>query len=117
MGRLGRVRSGSGGDAGLLGAAIGPMAFEVGEEVREALLSQHALAATAFRPTLPGTLDEMPRKWLAELYALARLRLAAVGADKVYGGGLCIFRDGARFYSWRRDGQTGRLASLIWLQE
>jgi YfiH family protein len=100
-----------------LGAAIGPTAFEVGEEVREAFVSQHALAATAFRPALPGTLDEMPRKWLADLYALARLRLAAVGVDKVYGGGLCTFRDKARFYSYRRDGQTGRMASLIWLQE
>jgi YfiH family protein len=99
-----------------LGAAIGPDAFEVGEEVREAFISQHALAGVAFRPALPGTLDEAPRKWLADIYALARIRLAAVGVERVYGGGLCTFRDGARFYSYRRDQRTGRMASLIWLE-
>jgi hypothetical protein len=98
-----------------LGAAIGPAAFEVGDEVRAAFISQHPLAAVAFRPALPGTLDETPRKWLADLYALARIRLAAAGVERVYGGGLCTFTDRARFFSYRRDGATGRMASLIWL--
>lgn len=98
-----------------LGPAIGPAAFEVGDEVREAFVSRHPLAAVAFRPALPGTLDEAPRKWLADIYALARIRLAAVGVERVYGGGLCTFTDRARFYSYRRDGATGRMASLIWL--
>lgn len=97
-----------------LGAAIGPTAFEVGEEVREAFVSQHPLAGVAFRPSLPGTLDEAPKKWLADLYALARIRLAAIGVDRVYGGGLCTFSD-PRLFSYRRAPRTGRMASVIWL--
>lgn len=100
-----------------LGAAIGADAFEVGEEVREAFVSQHALAGVAFRPALPGTLDEAPRKWLADIYALARIRLAAVGVARVYGGGLCTYQDKSRFFSYRREQNTGRMACLIWLQE
>ncbi len=97
-----------------MGAAIGPAAFEVGPEVRENFVAQQALAGIAFRPALPGTLDGAPRKWLADLYALARIRLAGVGVERVYGGGLCTFTDAERFYSYRRDGRTGRMASLIW---
>ncbi len=97
-----------------LGPAIGPDAFVVGEEVRQAFIEQHPLAATAFRPALPGTLDELPRKWLADLYALARLRLATVGVERVYGGVGCTYREADRFYSYRRDGRTGRMAALIW---
>lgn len=100
-----------------LGAAIGPDAFEVGEEVREAFISQHALAGVAFRPALPGTLDEAPRKWLADIYALARIRLAAVGVERVYGGGLCTLKERQRFFSYRRAQHTGRMASLIWLRD
>ena len=99
-----------------LGAAIGPDEFEVGDEVRLAFMDRHPLAAVAFRPALPGTLDEAPRKWLADIYALARIRLAAAGVEAVYGGGLCTVRDGRRFFSYRRDGTTGRMASLIWLE-
>lgn len=97
-----------------LGAAIGPDAFEVGDEVREIFVAQHPLTAIAFRPSLPGTLDSAPRKWLADLYMLARIRLAACGVERVYGGGLCTFSDAERFYSYRRTPQTGRMASLIW---
>lgn len=97
-----------------LGPAIGPDAFEVGEEVRQAFIEQHDLAAIAFRPALPGTLDKLPRKWLADLYALARLRLAQAGVERVYGGIGCTHRDAGRFYSYRRDGRTGRMAALIW---
>ena len=99
-----------------LGAAIGPSVFEVGDEVRETFLAQHPLAGIAFRPTMPGTLDSSPRKWLADIYALARIRLAAIGVHQVYGGGLCTFSDSQHFYSYRREPRTGRMASLIWLQ-
>ncbi len=99
-----------------LGAAIGPEAFEVGEEVREAFVAQDPLAATAFRPAGLTTLDGAPRKWLADIYALARLRLGRLGVAEVHGGGLCTFTDSGRFYSYRRDGRTGRMASVIWLE-
>lgn len=99
-----------------LGAAIGPDAFEVGEEVREAFIGHDPLAAVAFRPALAGTLDAAPRKWLADLYGLARIRLMAAGVTRVYGGGMCTFTDVSRFYSYRRDGRTGRMAALIWLE-
>lgn len=90
-----------------LGPAIGPLAFEVGEEVRAAFVAEDAAAAAAFQPAPGG-------RWLADIYALARLRLARCGVTAVYGGELCTFSD-PRFYSYRRDGVTGRMASLIWL--
>lgn len=99
-----------------LGAAIGPDAFEVGDEVRENFVAQHALAGIAFRPALPGTLDGAPRKWLADIYALARIRLSQVGVTQVYGGGLCTQADTERFFSYRRESRTGRMASLIWFE-
>jgi hypothetical protein len=92
-----------------LGPAIGPQAFEVGEEVREAFVRDLPAASAAFVPGQPG-------KWLADIYALARLRLARAGVNAVYGGGLCTYTDAARFYSFRRDKTTGRMASLIWLE-
>jgi YfiH family protein len=91
-----------------LGPAIGPQAFLVGEEVRTAFLSQDQATAAAFRPHREG-------RWLADLYALARRRLSRHGVDAVYGGGLCTFSDPMQFFSYRRDGTTGRMASLIWL--
>ncbi len=90
-----------------LGPAIGPEAYEVGSDVREAFLADDQNAASAFRPR--------GEKWLCDLYALARRRLAAVGVEQVFGGGLCTFTDAARFYSFRRDGAAGRMASVIWL--
>lgn len=93
-----------------LGPAIGPAAFEVGEEVRAAFVGRDSAAAEAF---IPAGGD----KWLADIYQLARQRLAASGVTRVYGGDLCTFSDSERFYSYRRDGQTGRIASLIWLEE
>lgn len=97
------------------GCAIGPTAFEVGDEVREAFISQHPLAAIAFRPALPGTLDAAPKKWLADLYTLARIRLAVIGLTAVHGGGLCSYHD-TRFFSYRRAPRCGRMASVIWLE-
>jgi YfiH family protein len=91
-----------------LGPAIGPSAFEVGADVRDAFLATDPGAGGAFAPHGEG-------KWLADLFALARRRLARCGVTRVYGGGLCTFRDAARFYSYRRDRTTGRMAALIWL--
>lgn len=94
-----------------LGPAIGPEAFEVGAEVRAAFLAKDESAEGAFRPTAANG------KYLADLYALARLALrrAGLGREALYGGGMCTFRDARRFFSYRRDGQCGRMASLIWL--
>ncbi|MEJ2646720.1 MAG: peptidoglycan editing factor PgeF [Gammaproteobacteria bacterium] len=91
-----------------LGPAIGPAAFEVGVEVRDAFVGADAGAGEAFRAGPDG-------RWYADLYALARRRLAAAGVVEVYGGGLCTYSDPERFFSYRRDGATGRMASLIWL--
>lgn len=94
-----------------LGAAIGPASFEVGAEVREAFLARDAGAAECFKSrTVPG-------KFLADLYALARRRLAAAGVRRIYGGGLDTLRDPERFFSYRRDGETGRMAALVWRSE
>ncbi len=92
-----------------MGPAIGPAAFEVGDEVRDAFMAHAPQAAEAF---VPGAVTG---KWLADIYQLARQRLAAAGVTAVYGGGYCTFSDKERFFSYRRDGQTGRMASLIWL--
>ena len=91
-----------------LGPCIGPRAFEVGPEVREAFVARDAAAAQAFRPGRAG-------RFLADLPALARPRLAACGVSEVHGGDLCTHEDPARFFSYRRDGETGRMAALIWL--
>jgi YfiH family protein len=91
-----------------LGPAIGADAFEVGAEVRGHFVAEHPDAEGAFRPNASG------RYW-ADLTALARQRLARLGVTAVYGGGYCTFSDPARFFSYRRDGVTGRMASLIWL--
>jgi YfiH family protein len=91
-----------------LGPAIGPRAFEVGHDVREAFLCDDAEAASAFSPAAPG-------KWCADLYTLARRRLARLGTTRVYGGDWCTFSDPQRFFSHRRDQVTGRMASLLWL--
>lgn len=92
-----------------LGPAIGPDAFVVGSEVRNAFVARDRQAAEAFKPGL------RPDRFFADLYVLARQRLAGAGLAAIYGGGLCTFSDPGRFYSYRRDKITGRMASLIWL--
>ncbi|KZE84900.1 peptidoglycan editing factor PgeF [Chromobacterium subtsugae] len=93
-----------------LGPAIGPDAFEVGAEVRQAFLARAPAAASAF-------IDIGEGKYLADIYALARQRLQAAGVERVYGGDFCTVIDRERFFSYRRDRITGRMASLIWLQD
>ncbi|HDP88829.1 MAG TPA: peptidoglycan editing factor PgeF [Thioalkalivibrio sp.] len=91
-----------------LGPAIGPAAFEVGDEVRAAFLADDAGSADCFSVNPRG-------RWQADIFALARRRLARLGLREVHGGGLCTYTDAARFYSYRRDRDTGRMASLIWI--
>src|SRR5438067_2006949 len=91
-----------------LGPAIGPRVYEVGSEVRVAFLEHDPNAEAAFSPTRPS-------HWLLDLYALARQRLRSQGVERVFGGGFCTYSDPQRFYSYRRDGPTGRMAAFLWL--
>lgn len=92
-----------------LGPAIGPDAFEVGDEVRSEFLARDAAYAAAF------SAGASAGKWQLDLYAAARLQLAILGVTSVHGGGFCTYSDAERFYSYRRDRETGRMASLIWI--
>ncbi|MFA5684735.1 MAG: peptidoglycan editing factor PgeF [Lysobacteraceae bacterium] len=92
-----------------LGPAAGAQRYEIGEEVRTACLDADPQATGCFLPTRPG-------HWRMDLYALAHRRLAAAGVTAVYGGGLCTLSDPLHFFSYRRDGRGGRMASLIWLR-
>ena len=93
-----------------LGPAIGPAAYEVGDEVRREMLARAGALGAAFRPAGRG-------RWLADLYQLARLELQRAGVGDIYGGGWCTLTDPSRFFSHRRDGSCGRMATLIWLQD
>jgi len=86
-----------------LGPAIGPKVYEVGDEVRDAFQEKDA-----FSPTRPG-------HWLLDLYAVTRQRLRARGVQRIFGGTYCTYSEPQRFYSYRRDGTSGRMAALIWL--
>jgi len=90
-----------------LGPAIGPDSFEVGPEVRDAFLEKSVAFNDAFKA-------QSNDKWLADIYQLARIELVALGIADVYGGTYCTFTEHERFYSYRRDTQTGRMATLIW---
>jgi YfiH family protein len=94
--------------AAWLGPAIGPSRFEVGDDVRDRFCDGDRDAHGAFAPHAPG-------KWLADLYALARMRLSRAGVRRVSGGGFCTHADAARFFSYRRERDTGRMATAIWL--
>ncbi len=91
-----------------LGPAIGPRAYEVGDEVREAFLARDEQATRAFSPSRAG-------HWLLDLYAVARQRLRTCGVQRVSGGDWCTHSEPQRFFSYRRDRVTGRMAALIWL--
>jgi|AZIH01.1.fsa_nt_gi YfiH family protein len=93
-----------------MGPAIGPGQFEVGPEVRAAFLAVDPRASSAFSEA-----GARPDHFMADIYQLARQRLQGAGVNAVYGGGFCTVTDAARFYSYRRDGQTGRMATLVWL--
>jgi polyphenol oxidase len=92
-----------------LGPAISQQHFEVGDDVRTAFMSADPEASSAFVANTRG-------RWQCDLYALARRRLAALGVNEVFGGGWCTYAEVARFFSFRRDGQCGRMAALIWLE-
>lgn len=91
-----------------LGPAIGPEAYEIGTEVRAAFLQRDSRAQSAFSPTRPG-------HWRLDLYAVARQRLAGLGVTRIAGGGFCTATDSARFFSYRRDKASERMAAAIWL--
>lgn len=94
-----------------LGPAIGPTKFEVGEDVYSAFTNKHPESALAFRPHTPG-------KWFANLYELAKIRLKIMGISNIYGTDFCTYSQENLFYSYRRDqGNTGRMASLIWIDQ
>ncbi len=96
------------------GPAIGPCHFEVGEEVRDLFIEksdtsiQHSVLSAFVSGQKPG-------KWMADLYKLAQARLSAAGVTNISGGGLCTYCDPANFYSYRRNKDSGRITSLIWL--
>jgi YfiH family protein len=91
-----------------LGPAIGPQAFEVGHDVFDAFCAADSGAAAHFAARAGD-------KWLADLCGLARRRLERAGLRSITGGGWCTFTQSDRFFSYRRDGDTGRMASLVWL--
>jgi purine-nucleoside/S-methyl-5'-thioadenosine phosphorylase / adenosine deaminase len=91
-----------------LGPAIGPKAYEVGDEVRTAFLQRDAAAETAFAPSRPG-------HWLLDLYTVARQRLLSRGVGRVFGGGYCTYTDARRFHSYRRDRTDARMAAFVWM--
>ena len=92
-----------------LGPAIGPQAFEVGKDVYDAFVNQNPENISAFKPH--------GDRWLADLYQLARQALRGVGICKILGGGYCTYSEPDKFFSYRRDGVTGRMASLIWIEK
>jgi len=91
-----------------LGPAIGPDAFVVGDEVRAAFVAGHPEADSGFTPE--------GKRWRCDLYALARQRLLKAGVSEISGGGYCTFHEPERFFSYRRDRVTGRMATLVWLE-
>ena len=91
-----------------LGPAIGREHFEVGDDVRSIFVAREPEASQAFVANARG-------RWQCDLLALARRRLSALGVTQVFGGRWCTYADPTRFFSYRRDGQCGRMAALIWL--
>ena len=96
-----------------LGPAIGPEAFEVGEDVVSAFAGSGSSVPVNSFMAIPNK----PGKYLADIYQLAKGRLEACGIQSISGGQYCTVRDQAQFFSYRRDGQTGRFASAIWMSK
>lgn len=100
-----------------LGPAIGPNAFEVGGDVREQFIAKDSQASQAFKMLEQSASGD---KWLGNLYLIAQQRLNRIGVAAIYGAGVnedfCTYTDQARFFSFRRDNVTGRMASMIWLE-
>jgi len=90
------------------GPAIGPKAFEVGRDVYDQFVNQDACFADAF--------TNFGDKYLANIYQLATIRLNNIGITSIYGGQYCSYSQESLFYSYRRDGQTGRMATVIWME-
>jgi YfiH family protein len=101
-----------------LGPAIGPNAFEVGDEVRQQFIQHDKQAEQAFKPHGDHKINQ---KWLGNMYMLAKQRLNNLGVTQIYGGSInedfCTYTDDERFFSFRRDNITGRMASMIWLSD
>lgn len=95
-----------------MGPAISSRHYEVGEEVRDALASTVAVQSDSFSHAVSGK----PGHYLLDLYAVARAQLTEAGVHQIFGGGRCSFAEADAFFSYRRDGVTGRMASLIWLK-
>ena len=112
VGKLAGVFPDPGEVLAFLGPAIGFSNFEVGAEVRKAFLVADPEAHIHFEPASP-----LGETWYCDLYGLARQQLAQLGITRIYGGEACTFSDETDFYSYRRDGTTGRMASLIWLND
>ena len=112
-----KMRVNPGGILAWLGPAIGPNAFEVGDDVRQQFMAQDSQAALAFKPHIKTQLND---RWLCDMYLIAQQRLNKLGVTQIYGAGInenyCTYTDEARFFSFRRDNITGRMASMIWLE-
>jgi len=91
-----------------LGPAAGPLAYEVGVEVRDAFIKHDAMASSAFLPTREN-------HWKVDLYQIARMRLHAMGVNNIFGGDHCTISEPEKFFSHRRDQRTGRMAGIIWM--
>ena len=100
-----------------LGPAIGAKHFQVGEEVRRAFQNQPLNSACFVEQAVSAAVGQHSLRWYADLYELARLRLNARGVGQIWGGDFCTYADSKRFYSYRREGVTGRMASVLLLRE
>lgn len=101
------VNKGKGNLLAWMGPAIGPHAFEVGPEVRQLFIDKNPEYNQDF-------IEQNNGKWLADIYGLTRTDLQAVGVTQIYGGDRCTFSESDQFFSYRRQGDTGRMATLIW---
>lgn len=93
-----------------LGPAISQPSFEVGEDVRQQFIQKHPLSVEAFKPKTSTS-----NKYFCDLYRISHIILNQLGINQIYGDNYCTYKDEERFYSYRREGITGRIASMIWI--